>query len=99
MKQYTIQFPCANFSSVQIPEGTVLSESLTPENSPVLFGCRSGICGTCLVEIHDLDGALPPPTWAELESLEIYAPDNPKARLACQIQLTSSILLRKIDSV
>ncbi|MBC6436085.1 2Fe-2S iron-sulfur cluster binding domain-containing protein, partial [Nostoc sp. HG1] len=35
-----------------------LSEHLTIQNSPVLFGCRTGICGTCLVEVN---GTIPSP--------------------------------------
>ncbi|MCJ8278916.1 MAG: (2Fe-2S)-binding protein [Rivularia sp. ALOHA_DT_140] len=54
----------------------------------MLFGCRTGICGTCLVII---EGDIPPPTEAEKELLEILAPENSKVRLACQIQLTNDI--------
>jgi len=83
-----ISFPNTNFSAIELEPHQPLSEYLTVENSPVLFGCRTGLCGTCLVEIT---GDIPPPTDEEKEVLEVLAPDNPHARLACQIDLTQDI--------
>ncbi|MEO1427464.1 MAG: 2Fe-2S iron-sulfur cluster-binding protein [Cyanobacteria bacterium J06633_8] len=83
-----IQFPETNYQSIELEANQNLAEHLTVENSPILFGCRTGICGTCLVII---DGDIPPASAAEKELLEILAPENPKARLACQIQLTKDI--------
>lgn len=87
-KYYKIQFPQTNYQPIHLEENQNLSELLTIENSPVLFGCRTGICGTCLVVV---EGDIPPPLGDEKELLEILAPENPKARLACQIQLTNDI--------
>ncbi|AFY58320.1 ferredoxin [Rivularia sp. PCC 7116] len=91
-KKCNIQFPETNYQSVELEANQNLSEHLTVENSPILFGCRTGICGTCLVII---DGDIPPASEAEKELLEILAPENPKARLACQIQLTNDIKINK----
>ncbi len=87
-KSHTIQFPQTDYESINLENNQNLSEYLTVENSPILFGCRTGICGTCLVVI---EGDIPPPSAEEKELLEILAPKNPKARLACQIQLTNNI--------
>jgi len=83
-----IQFPQTNYQTIELENNQNLAEHLTVENSPILFGCRTGICGTCLVII---EGDIPPPLEEEKELLEILAPENPKARLACQIQLTNDI--------
>jgi ferredoxin len=99
MKTYRVEFPGTPHGSVDLPEYAGLSEHLTIENSPVLFGCRTGLCGTCLIEvIGQQESVLEPPGPDEAEALAIYAPDNPNARLACQIELTADIRLRKIDS-
>ncbi|BAY81061.1 ferredoxin [Calothrix parasitica NIES-267] len=87
-KNYKIQFPQTDYKSINLENNQNLAENLTVENSPILFGCRTGICGTCLVVI---EGDIPPPSEEEKELLEILAPENPKARLACQIQLTNDI--------
>jgi len=83
-----IQFLNTNYPPVDLETNQKLSEHLTIENSPILFGCRTGICGTCLVVVQ---GDIPPPSAEEKELLEILAPSNNQARLACQIQLTNNI--------
>ncbi len=99
MKTYRVEFPGTDHAPVKLSEGVNLSEHLTVENSPVLFGCRTGLCGTCLVEIAlPGDDRLEPPGAEEVEALSIYAPGNTQARLACQIHLTVDIRLWKIES-
>ncbi|NJM19010.1 MAG: (2Fe-2S)-binding protein [Richelia sp. RM2_1_2] len=83
-----IQFLNTNYSPIHLNQNEQLAEHLTIENSPILFGCRTGICGTCLVVI---EGDIPPPSEEEKELLEVLAPENNQARLACQIQLTNDI--------
>jgi len=89
-----ISFPNTNFPPINLEPHQSLSEYLTVENSPVLFGCRTGLCGTCLVEAI---GDIPPPTNEEQEVLEILAPDSPHARLACQIDLTQDIAIKSYE--
>ena len=96
MPEHLVNFSGTTFPSLSLVECTELSIALTAANSPVLFGCRSGICGTCLVEVETNGGTIPPPGNDEAEALSIYAPGNPKARLACQIQLTANLSLKKI---
>lgn len=82
-----ITFPGTGFDPVELAEGVFLSEALDAVRSPLLFGCRTGICGTCLVEVVPEDD-LPPPDADEQELLDVLAPDNPHARLACQLRAT-----------
>ncbi len=83
-----IQFTETKHQPLFLEQNQNLAEHLTVENSPVLFGCRTGICGTCLVTI---EGDIPPASSEEKELLEVLAPENSRARLACQIQLTNDI--------
>lgn len=99
MSTHRIEFPGTAFPTVELPDLASLPLHLTVQNSPVLFGCRSGLCGTCLIEVETITGeALISPDAAEAEALEIYAPGNPLARLACQLVLSADLRLRKIDS-
>ncbi|PSB03237.1 2Fe-2S iron-sulfur cluster-binding protein [Merismopedia glauca] len=91
--EYLIKFSDVKYKPIKLPQHSHLSEHLTVTNSPVLFGCRTGICGTCIVAIK---GKISPPQADEKELLEILAPDNPQARLACQIDLTSDIEISEI---
>ena len=83
-----VGFPGTDYQTLMLEKHSNLSEYFTVQNSPVLFGCRTGICGTCLVVI---DGDIPPPSEEEKELLETLAPENSRARLACQLDLTSDI--------
>jgi ferredoxin len=85
-----IVFPHSNYSPLTIPVHEPLALYLNPQNSPILFGCRTGICGTCLVSV---DGETSPPDSAEQEVLRVLAPDNPRARLACQLDVTHDLAL------
>lgn len=95
---YQIDFPGTKFSPVTLKANVNLSQEVDVVNSPLLFGCRTGICGTCVVQIDKGYDQLVPPDDAELETLEIYAPDNARARLACQINICSDISVTKIGN-
>ncbi len=97
MKHYTITFVDSHKAPLCLTKGVVLSEQLDAINSPILFGCRSGICGTCLCEVEVDNGGLSKPSDDEQEALALYAPDNPKARLACQLTVEADISLKKIE--
>jgi len=87
-----VRFEQGTFAPLHLPRGSRLLDHLTMENSPVLFGCRAGMCGTCLIRVEPIgDGTLDPPAAAEVELLDIIAPDEPRARLACQLALTADV--------
>ena len=96
MKHFRVEFPGTSFAPIELPNLTSLSLKLDVHNSPLLFGCRSGLCGTCLIEV-DAEDPLCPPDEAESEALELYAPDNPRARLACQLVLSTNLRIRKLS--
>ncbi|MEM9266431.1 MAG: 2Fe-2S iron-sulfur cluster-binding protein [Cyanobacteria bacterium P01_F01_bin.13] len=83
-----ISFPKGKHDAVILNAHTPLADELTVQNSPILFGCRTGICGTCLVTIL---GNTPPPDAEEKEMLDVLAPDTPNARLACQLDITHDL--------
>ncbi len=61
----------------------------------MLFGCRTGVCGTCLIEVEEeSNGALVAPDADEQEVLKVVAPGNSKARLSCQLKLKADIRIR-----
>lgn len=98
MQYYTINFPDTQYKSINVPENAKLTEYLTPTNSPVLFGCCNGICGTCLIEVLDIqEGTLIPPSPDEQDTLENYVEDLPNARLACQLKINANLAIRKIN--
>lgn len=91
-----VHFPNSDYMPLTLEPHQSLAEQLTVQNSPVLFGCRTGICGTCLVTVI---GDLPPPSVAEQEILDMLAPGNPQARLACQLDLVGEIAIAPLMEV
>ncbi|AFZ53046.1 2Fe-2S iron-sulfur cluster-binding protein [Cyanobacterium aponinum UTEX 3222] len=89
-----ISFTNNEFPPLELPAHQSLADHLTAQNSPILFGCRTGLCGTCLVEII---GNIPPPKEEEKEVLQILAPENPRVRLACQLDLTQDITIKTYE--
>ena len=88
MTRHRIRF--SGGESIEVNAGELLSESLDVTNSPILFGCRTGICATCLVQIHAGMEYLPPLSEDEAEVLEIYA-EAEHCRLACQLRLSGPV--------
>ncbi len=89
----TVSFPGTAFAPLVLPPHTPLADRLTLQNSPVLFGCRTGLCGTCAVKVR---GAFAPADAEELEVLAAVVPDEPEARLACQLDLIGDIEIRSL---
>jgi ferredoxin len=89
-----IEFADSSFDSITIPAGQPLAEILTVQNSPVLFGCRTGICGTCVIGVT---GNVEDASQDELEILELYAAGNPLVRLACQLQVRGDVVMTSIE--
>jgi 2Fe-2S ferredoxin len=65
-------------------------------DTPILFGCRSASCGTCLVEVTGGMENLSPVTDEEAILLEVMAEGNPLARLACQCVVNGSISVKTL---
>lgn len=98
MSKYRVDFPGSRFLPLELPMGAKLSEVLTVQNSPILFGCRTGICGTCLITLEVGEGGeIKAPDKAEREVLDMIADHEPKARLACQIKVTCPMSIATLD--
>ncbi len=86
-------------ASVDLPAECELSEHLTAENSPVLFGCRTGICGTCLSRVEACGSEpLPEPGSEERELTSLLRPEEPRARLLCQLRARGEILIEPLEA-
>ena len=75
--------------------GQTLAEELDAANSPLLFGCRTEFCGTCVVEAVGKD--IPPPDDEERELLEVLAPDNPKCSPSRQLDVRCDMVLHPLE--
>lgn len=99
MSRITISFKDSELPPVEAEKDKNLSEQLTVQNSPILFGCRTGICATCIVSVSDIETTLEPAGEEELEVLEMIAPGRKDIRLACQIKPNCSMTLKMEDDL
>lgn len=83
-----VHFPGHVEPPVALPAGAALAEHLDATNSPVLFGCRTGICGTCLVWVA---GDVSPADDNEQEVIDLFTENDPSARLACQLRCRGNV--------
>jgi len=92
-----ISFPADSAPALQVPLGAPLADALDRPDAPVFFGCKTGNCGTCLVEVaEDALARLPEPSAEEKDWLETLAPGNRQARLACQLSAVCDLHLRAL---
>lgn len=91
-----------------LPTGT---EILLPAGSPLTeveyeisqrlipFGCRSGSCGACVIEVLEGLGSLGEPDDDELDFLEDLGRTGGSHRLACQCRLRGDATVRIADTI
>lgn len=92
-----LEFPESGKPAIDLKDGDSLSEKLTIQNSPILFGCRIGICGTCAIEVLETEKPLSPRSRDESDFLDNMAPGRDNVRLACQIRVRGNMKIRKTD--
>jgi ferredoxin len=92
----SIEFTDRRYAPLLLDDGAALSERLNVLNSPLLFGCRMGICGTCAIRLDVMRGSVAPPGAEERETLELVAPGDPRARLACQLTATADLRIERL---
>jgi ferredoxin len=80
-----ITFVNSQHAPVEVACEQNLSESLNSSNSPVLFGCRTGVCGACVVKIHSGIEQLDKMSAADEEVVLVMVDDPTAVRLGCQL--------------
>lgn len=78
--------------TIDVPEGYALIDMCEDYETSILFGCRDGACGACMVRV--LEGAenLSPMQDDERDFLETMAAE-PNERLACQCKVRGDVKL------
>lgn len=83
--------------TVQVEANQNLAEICDEYPTSLLFGCREASCGTCLIEVVSGLDNVSAVTTNEQDLLDVLAPDNPQARLACQCVVLGDICIRPFE--
>ena len=84
-KEIVVTFDSKDFQAVGLSQGDSVAEKLNIRNSPILFGCRMGICGSCAIQIESDDPLAYVKTSEEIEFFSAIGRAEENLRLACQI--------------
>jgi ferredoxin len=83
---------------VDLPHGGRIVDARDDVRAPVPLSCRSGTCGTCLVEILEGGALLAPPGDAERDLLSLLDAGD-RERLACQAVVRASAGLIRLRAL
>ena len=97
MKTVTISFDDDDYPPLEAELGMWLNLVLDQPGSPVTFGCRSGLCGTCAIQVTQTSVKLNAPDEGEQETLDVVWPDRSDLRLACVMQAEGDMTIKAVD--
>ena len=79
--------------TVTVPAGTRVIEISDKLNSGIVYGCREGDCGTCLMTVIEGMENLTGPSALEARILKEHLAGR-DTRLACQAQVLGNVTVR-----
>ena len=79
-----------NDNHIELANGAPIRDAC--EELGVLFGCRSGLCGTCMINIVEGEENL-----SELTEEEVAMDRDRKHRLACQAKIKKGTVTINFD--
>ena len=77
---------------LEVPENYALIDMCEDHDTSILFGCRDGACGACMVKVVSGAENLTPMQDDEKDFLETMAAEDDE-RLACQCRVKGDVVL------
>lgn len=81
--------------SFSLPHNSHLSDAAELQIAGLVFGCRSGMCGICVIDVVDGVHNLSPAQESESWFLESLGHPEASKRLACQCKLQGDVTIRQ----
>lgn len=78
-----------------LPHNAHLSDAAELQLAGLVFGCRAGMCGICVIEVVDGLQNLSRPDDEETWLLATLGHDDAAKRLACQCRLHGDVTIRQ----
>jgi ferredoxin len=76
--------------SLDVKEGYALIDMCEEHDTSILFGCRDGACGACMIRVLEGADKISPMQDDERDFLETMAA-HPNERLACQCRIYGNV--------
>lgn len=78
--------------TIDVKDGYALIDMCEEHDTSILFGCRDGACGACMVKVVEGADKLSPMQDDEKDFLETMAAEKDE-RLACQCKVHGDVVL------
>lgn len=82
--------------TIEVKEGYPLIDMCEEHDTSILFGCRDGACGACMVKVVSGAEHINPADEDEKEFLETMAAE-PNERLACQCKVSGGDIVIEVS--
>jgi len=76
--------------NLEVKEGYALIDMCEEQDTSILFGCRDGACGACMIRVLEGEKNISPMQDDEKDFLETMAA-RPNERLACQCRVYGDV--------
>lgn len=83
---------------VELPRNSILTALEEVQDRVIPFGCRSGACGSCAIEVLEGISNLTTADDTERSFLTVLGYPEERYRLACQCRLKGDITIRPVGS-
>lgn len=82
--------------TIQVSNNAAIIDVCENEDTSILFGCRDGACGACLIRVLENPQNLSPMDEQERDFLETMAARE-NERLACQCRVSGDVTIEVAD--
>jgi ferredoxin len=83
---------------IELPQNSVLTDLEEIQDTAISFGCRSGACGACAIEVLEGMAYLPEADEIERAFLVSLGYAEERYRLACQCRLRGNVIIRAVNA-
>jgi ferredoxin len=89
--------PKMTFVKAEVTVEFASSIPLLEMEAHIMFGCKSGNCGTCVVRVLSGERNLSSRTEKENRLFALLGDEDPSRRLACQCHVHGDVVLLEIN--
>jgi ferredoxin len=82
---------------IELPQNSALTDLDEVQETVIPFGCRSGACGACVIEVLVGTQSLTKADDAERAFLVTLGYSGERFRLACQCRLQGDIIIQTVN--
>lgn len=82
--------------TIEVAENYAMIDMCEDHDTSILFGCRDGACGACMIRVVEGEKNLSPMLDNERDFLETMAA-LPNERLACQCKVLGDVVIEVSD--